>query len=113
MSLGTAVLVLGVLCLLVFSAGFRRFALWASTVAIAALICGFFYWRHVEHAQEQAEFQARFQKECVEGNRGVDWFESAPDPDYRGPRWRYPGEPDYPRCVEGWMKAHAGEKPPF
>jgi hypothetical protein len=44
MSFGTAVLILGVLCLLVFSAGFRRFALWASAVAVAELICGFFYW---------------------------------------------------------------------
>jgi hypothetical protein len=37
MSLGTAVLILGVLCLLVFGAGFRRFALWGS-VGIAAVV---------------------------------------------------------------------------
>jgi hypothetical protein len=53
MSLGTAVLILGVLCLIVFSAGFRRFALWAS--AVAALIGSYFYWQHVEQVQHDGK----------------------------------------------------------
>ena len=85
--------ILGILCLLVFSPGFRRFALWGSAVAVAALIGGFFYWQHVEQAQVQAKREqnaAKFQKECVESD--IDPIPS--DSSY------------YLQCFAAWRKAH-------
>ena len=60
MSLGIAVLILGVLCLLVFSVGFRRFALWGSAlIAVVLALVVFTTWVQTEREKKAEEARCR------------------------------------------------------
>jgi hypothetical protein len=100
MSLGTAVLILGVLCLIVFSAGFRRFALWASAVAVAAMVGTFFYWWHVEQAQHDQECAAEAAAQAAHDNASGLHRPSRPDLVIPWPGGNYVGP------CEDWRKTH-------